>query len=385
MRRMKRKDLLIPVAMLALGAGIGFWTRPLQVDRSTPRADTGDRNEATGAHEHPLQASPATMARRLDPDMSAGKERRPAAIAGAPPATAPASAGLPPTGLPVAEIYPALHERALHGDAVAACRLAFELQRCDRLRPDVDAEMATRIDPGKIQDPQTLAYMERQLAEMADRQAAARDCAGLSDAQRREGFDRLRQAALAGHLPSLLAYAADGGVPSNQTLQRLDQLRHYRNEAMPLLERAMAQGSAAAAMQLSMAYMPSLGFSPLSGLSPGEPDRVVGASLMLYGMQLMRMHPTDQPKDLPTPEELRQVLSMQLGVTDAEMTEAQRQSEVRLAAHRGPVDTRWYANEMTPTPFAAPSDDAPKPRAINDACAQGPWIDLGGVATGGVR
>ena len=97
---------------------------------------------------------------------------------------------------------------------------------------------------------------------------------------------------------------------------------------MPLLERAMAQGSAAAAMQLSMAYMPSLGFSPLSGLSPGEPDRVVGASLMLYGMQLMRMHPTDQPKDLPTPEELRQVLSMQLGVTDAEMTEAQRSAIV---------------------------------------------------------
>ena len=382
---MKRKDLLIPVAMLALGAGIGFWMRPLQVDRSTPRAETGDRLEATGARERPVQTQPAITAHGRDPDASVGKPHRPSAVADAPPATAPASAGLPPMDVPVAEIYPALHERALHGDAVAACRLAFELQRCDRLRPDIDAEMVNRIDPGETRDPRALAYMERQLAAMADRQVAAKDCAGLSDAQRREGFDRLRQAALAGHLPSLLAYAADGGVPANQMLQRLDQLRHYRDEAIPLLERAMAQGSAAAAMQLSMAHMPSLGFAPLSGLSPGEPDLVAGASLMLYGMQLMRMHPTERSGDLPTPEELLQVLRMQFGASDADIVEAQRRSEARLAEFRGPIDARWYADEMAPTPFAAPSDDSPKPRAINDACAQGPWIDLGGLATGGVR
>ena len=42
---MKKKDLLIPVAMLALGAGIGFWTR----DRQAPAANVDARGDLATA------------------------------------------------------------------------------------------------------------------------------------------------------------------------------------------------------------------------------------------------------------------------------------------------------------------------------------------------
>lgn len=85
---MKKRDLLIPIAMLALGAAPAV----------TPMA----------------RASPVLTV------------SQPVATAIAP---------LPPMDSPVVETVLALRERARSGDAVAACRLAADLMLCDWLQP----------------------------------------------------------------------------------------------------------------------------------------------------------------------------------------------------------------------------------------------------------
>ena len=72
-------------------------------------------NAASGAQ--PLRAGPR-------------KPRRPAVAA---PSAGAKTTPLPPLGTPLTAIYRDLQDRVAHGDAAAACRLAFELDRCAKL------------------------------------------------------------------------------------------------------------------------------------------------------------------------------------------------------------------------------------------------------------
>jgi len=255
---MKKKDLLIPVAMLALGAGIGFWTRDRQAPAASSEAGGEIATTAAGAAVPADRAAPAAGA-SMSPGQPVGFEMITQVAPGF------AAAPLPPLDAKIADIHDALKERAQHGDGKAACRLAIELQQCvwrEAILQDLD--QATRRmqnrPPSASNDPRQVEWESRML-DLAQRQAdyaAALDarCEGLSDAQVAGHVDWWRTAALSGHLPSLLHYARGDAFRLNATLDNLERLGSYKRDAERLMRVAAAAGSPEALQQLLLAYAP---------------------------------------------------------------------------------------------------------------------------------
>jgi hypothetical protein len=290
---MKRKDLLIPVAMLALGAGIGFWTR----DRQQPQADTPPAaGDAAGALTTPAATDAAPG--RTTP----AESRAPARAPGSYPAlsemnaqTAPgfAAAPLPPLDARIADIYDELKQRAQRGDGKAACRLAIELQQCaDRDFMLQGADRAAQMlqqDSGRRDDDNASEWEQRrrQFAQQQVDYALALDerCAGISEVQLGEHPDLWRRAALSGHVPSMVHYARGDGFRMRATLNNLDRLAQYKNEAERIMRAAAAAGSVEAAQQLSLAYADARG--PWASLlqQAVKPNAVEAHSLYLLAKQ----------------------------------------------------------------------------------------------------
>lgn len=257
---MKKKDLLIPVAMLALGAGIGFWTR----DRQAPAANVDARGDlATDATHGEAPVANATADAPAGSPASAVKPTGFEMIAQVAPGFA--AEPLPPLDAKIADIYDTLKARAERGDGKAACRLAIELQQCvwrEAIIQDLDRatrRMENRPPSGNT-DPRQAEWESRML-DMAQRQvdyAAALDarCKGLSDAQVAGHVDWWRTAALSGHVPSLVHYAKGDAFRLNATLDNLERLGTYKNDAERLMRAAAAAGSPEALQQLLIAYAP---------------------------------------------------------------------------------------------------------------------------------
>ena len=260
---MKKQDLLIPLAMLALGAGIGFWTR----DRQAVPAGTEEIPSVLGAAEAPSTERPHDTSARGEPGDAASPAPAAAKAVGfelgAQVTPGFAAAPLPPLDAKVVDIYDTLKERARLGDGKAACRLAIELQQCsERDFMLQGADRATRMMANRpaaaTPDSQRQAWESRML-DAAQRQvdyAMALDarCQGLSETQVAEHVDWWRSAALSGHVPSMVHYAKGDGFRLRATLDNLERLAVYKGEAERLMRAAAAAGSAEALQQLLLAY-----------------------------------------------------------------------------------------------------------------------------------
>ena len=263
---MKRKDLLIPLAMLALGAGIGFWTRersqPMSEALASATDETGavDADKAMRGTAVPQQAksaaAPVTVAAQRDPTFAETKAQ----------AARELEAPLPPLDAKVADVYQQLQARALRGDGRAACRLAVELQQCadrDVMLEGADSAAQLLNEKGPPKDGQAKNSEQRRL-QMAQHQidyAFELDerCKGVDDTQMAELSALWRRAALTGHVPSMLYYARGDGFRMRETLGNLEQLAQYKRDAERLLRAAAAAGSVQAAQQLMSAYMSERG------------------------------------------------------------------------------------------------------------------------------
>lgn len=295
---MKKKDLLIPLAMLALGAGIGFWTRdrqaPVPARADLPAVDVagGDSSSASARGTAPVADAAAdppggastSTARPVGFEMSAEM------------APGYAAAPLPPLDANIADVYDDLKARAQQGDGKAACRLAADLQQCvwrDQILPGLERvtrRMANQPDfqPSTEADPRRQAWESRML-DMAQHQVdyatglAAR-CKGLSDAQIAEHVDWWRTAALSGHVPSMVHYAKGDAFRLNATIENLQRLATYKEDAERWMRAAAATGSPDALQQLLLAYAPER--SPRGTLlqQAVKPD-VVEAQAILRLMQ----------------------------------------------------------------------------------------------------
>lgn len=257
---MKKQDWLIPVAMLALGAGIGFWTRDRQVP--TTRVEAGGAI-ATNTANGEVPAADATT------DAPGGESTSAARPVGFEMVTmvAPgfAAAPLPPLDAKIVDIYDTLAQRAQQGDGKAACRLAIELQQCvwrEAILQDLDRATSrlANLPEATANDPRRQEWESRML-DMAQRQAdyaAALNarCRGLSDAQVTGHVDWWRTAALSGHLPSLVHYAKGDAFRLNATLDNLERLGTYQRDAERLMRAAAAAGSREALQHLLLAYAP---------------------------------------------------------------------------------------------------------------------------------
>lgn len=347
---MKKKDWLIPVVMLALGAGIGFWTR----DRQAPNdgADavdvSGDVAAGAASGETPVDGAQATVS----DGVSAAQAKPVGFEMSAQVAPGFAAAPLPPLDAKIADIYETLKERARHGDGKAACRLAIELQQCvwrEAIIQDLDRatrRMEHRPAP-QTTDPRQAEWESRML-DMAQRQvdyAAALDarCKGLSEAQVAEHVDWWRTAALSGHVPSLVHYAKGDAFRLNATLDNLERLGTYKHDAERLMRAAAAAGSPEALQQLLLAYAPER--SPRGTLLQQaiKPDAVEAQAILRLmqerGVALPRSEMSRRGETMDPPASLAHLDAAEQARADqrlAELRNAWPQTDVTTAARVPP-------------------------------------------------
>jgi len=160
---------------------------------------------------------------------------------------------------PLKDIADELRDRARQGDPQAACRLAFEMDRCARLpeRRRFAAEIRQHsTDASKDDD------MRRRMDTSADffEGFVRRDepvCSGVETGALRGGWRYLLQAAQAGHVPSMVRFAGGwtltvgGGSPG----ENLDGWNALRDLGPSFLQAGIDGGFAEAFEQARFAHM----------------------------------------------------------------------------------------------------------------------------------
>jgi hypothetical protein len=214
-----RKALLAIAAFAMIAAAIiYFLTQELKPDTGVDKARLGavastsvSRSDVGGAKN---QAAPKISLRRL-------------------PDTTSFSRPLPAPGRPLIEIYKELDALVKEGDARAACRLGFEIDRCAKLpatrqSPAFWQSEAARHAPGSAQYKSAQWLLERTRAATASAEAA---CAGFAVSDGSVAWDYTLAAALAGNRQAIwnaVGFPAglDLGHPEN-TLEGWTQWRQY--------------------------------------------------------------------------------------------------------------------------------------------------------------
>ena len=175
---------------------------------------------------------------------------------------------LPPVGTPLAQIHDELRRRAAAGEAGAACRLASEHERCEMERVHLRAlaMQSDQLDMNlkAIREPaEARAHMaqarERLAAQIRGRSAAVAMCDAVTALGPADRARYWRQAALAGHLPSMRHYAIGNAFRWHDLMDAIPALQTYRQEAEGIARRAAMQGDASSAYALAMAYADSDG------------------------------------------------------------------------------------------------------------------------------
>jgi TPR repeat protein len=222
----------------------------------------------------PLGASPSTSPSQQAPRLA----NAPAAGRGAAVHELP----LPPVNTPVASALVDLKKQAEAGNNQAACRVAFELDRCHNI-PRMQrgaasfATLATQPGMGPELVKRYAAIAEREQARVFELQ---RICQGVSVEETGEAWRYLLQAARAGHGPSMARYANRRTLWDEDPIRVLDGLIAFRAEGPGFLQGAAQMGYPEAYEQLAFALVngPSLGLDiPV--------DRVRG---LAYYLALMR-------------------------------------------------------------------------------------------------
>ncbi|WDS35404.1 hypothetical protein [Pseudoxanthomonas sp.] len=198
---------------------------------------------------------------------------------------------LPDDGTPLRLVFDGLKQRANGGDARAACRLAAELEQCERVRVQLaqfDEQLDRRMGMEEMVAGNPQATAERR--ESTDRMFADRgqqllqaseQCDGVPFVSPAERASLWRSAALGGSLPALTQYAVGNAFRTRDTLDLLPQLQVYRNEAESLALQAAQRGSTRATLALAAAYSPSRDTGRRTYLAQVvTPD--AGKSLALY-------------------------------------------------------------------------------------------------------
>jgi hypothetical protein len=168
---------------------------------------------------------------------------------------------LPPQNVPLASYLPALAQAARRGEVAAMCRLSFELARCTsdaRWQRSYFEEASDRVLYDERPAPDyALKEYERAKEQLAETE---RICAGVVPPADLRPWRLLRDAARAGHVPSMVRFGT--GFPSqpNGSLDDMDALRAWRYESIGFLETAARAGDAWAAYSMFWGYSGNSGF-----------------------------------------------------------------------------------------------------------------------------
>lgn len=229
---MSRNNLigLALVVVVLAGSGLSFLLETGGEPRSRNVEPSARRDEGRPASAD--VARPAT-----------GSISTPAAIART---LVPGAAGsLPSADTPVKEFLVELKGQAAKGNWAAACRLAFELERCYNIRGlQQQAARATfRLEQGGFSGDALRAAEDEAKRAQERYHIGAANCEGVPAEDRADAWRYLLRSARAGHGPSMMRYAAGAGIPAGRpTLEVIDGWIAYRDESQGFLDRAIEMG-----------------------------------------------------------------------------------------------------------------------------------------------
>lgn len=171
------------------------------------------------------------------------------------------------SGTPVAQLRDALTVAAVSGNPRARCRLGTELARCAAVFEQLDV-IEAQVGSAAMLPPDSADRMAKVAEIAAARQALApldAACSGISRDEALQGWRYIHDAAAAGDLRSMLAFAITPPLSERRFTDQLDGWAAFRKDAVPMLERAARRGSARAINQLSWVYagLPVPGGAPL--------------------------------------------------------------------------------------------------------------------------
>lgn len=150
-----------------------------------------------------------------------------------------------------------LQKRIKEGDAIAACELSVIYQDCAYVRSSIEAlelhiaRSASSEDQGVRDRGEEAEVLV--LAGLAD---AAAKCESINVPSPRERIALWRMAADRGHRASMARYASGAAFPSTRTLDYLEELSAYRNDAEHFAIRAIRAGDLGMLLKLARAYSP---------------------------------------------------------------------------------------------------------------------------------
>lgn len=182
-----------------------------------------------------------------------GKALDPTAV----PLNAEVGSSLPDENLPLKSIVDDLKLRAAKGEAQASCRLAAEYDYCafqhQQLRKISKAWENIEIrDPDQSQ--KASLWLITSLSDLALKKADHCEDVEIPESGRR--IDYWREAALKGHVSSMVAYSTGRVFHPRNTLTNLPQLETYKHEALRLAKKAALAGNLDAVFALAVAYTP---------------------------------------------------------------------------------------------------------------------------------
>jgi hypothetical protein len=224
MRTTTKLAIALAGLILALGVmlvGVGFTLEP-----ATSRKPSSKNNDEPNSRAGPIERPSGTRYIASTPGR--------------------ASTWLPPKpNAPLRDHIEDLKQQATNGNAVAACRLAFELDRCynlKRLQERASRAISDAEEAGLFGD---LLARRKTNARRAQQEfyEVAQLCDGVPRNELEDAWRYSLQAARAGHVPSMARHVTmHGYLQQHPTLEVLDGWLALRDEGAGYLDRAVEMG-----------------------------------------------------------------------------------------------------------------------------------------------
>ena len=228
-----------------------------------------------------------------------------------------------PHGTTAREVTALLRKRIEAGDPQAACQLAREVEFC------ADAETtsqrmgmaAERIKAIEAEGAVVLNDVVQTMADLA--KVRSEYCMGMPPVTPAETVNLWRQAALRGHLPSMLRYGTGRAFRHDRLLDTLDELKVYRRDGVEMTRRVAQSGNAEASLVLARAYAPRLTGPDLTPLlrQAVTPDAAQSLAYYLLAQHVLPTATSSRTTPLALQAEVR---SLQLVMTPDELREGER-------------------------------------------------------------
>lgn len=235
----------------------------------------------------------------------------------------PLKADLPKRGATLMQAIPALREKIAKGDPVASCQLAREFDFC--VGAEGNAKYLSRMEAFRRAPKSAAEARTDTVATMTDlARIRGEYCTGVSSISPAERISLWRQAALNGHVSSMLQYGSGLAFGNNQALATLDELRVYKGEGPGFVQKVAKNGSFQANLMLARAYAPQLTAPNMTPLLRQAVTRNSATSLAYYRLakELRSATTESAPSELALDTEMK---ALQWSMSPQDVAESEQE------------------------------------------------------------